>query len=58
MLSDNSGSPSSGDGDQPPTVAWVGDAVGILDQTELPGAGVALYCPTVDESVIGATQRA
>jgi len=39
-------------------VAWVGDAVGILDQTELPGAGVVLYCPTVDESVIGATQRA
>lgn len=58
MLSDNSGSPSSADGDRPPTVGWVGDAVEILDQTELPGAEVVLDCPTVDELVVGATRTA
>lgn len=53
MLSDNLSS------SQPvsiPTVAWVRDAIELIDQTELPRAEVVVRCETVD-SLIDAIQR-
>ena len=56
MLSDKSDTGRRGELARPPTVAWGGDGVDILDQTQLPGAEVVLHCTTV-EDVVDAIRR-
>jgi methylthioribose-1-phosphate isomerase len=56
MLSDKSDTGRRGERARPPTVAWSGDGVDILDQTQLPGAEVVLHCTTV-AAVVDAIRR-